>query len=290
MNETTKPGRSPRPSRFRLKSIFNALGLIVLAVIAIGWAIPMIWAMAVSAHPPDEPLSATNLWFGSRPTLENYAAAFQIAPFAQYYLNTIIIVGGILVVQLITISLAGYAFARFEFRGQNVLFFLILLQLMVPASALIVPNYSTIRQLRLFDTLVAVMLPFFGSAFGTFLMRQTFKIIPRDLDDAAKMDGANWLQTLWHVYLPPARPAMTAFALSSISFHWNDFLWPLVVTNSTHSRPLTVGLAVFTQLGEIGAQWPLVTAGTVIVVGPLLLLFLIFQRQFIESFLHSGLK
>ncbi|CAG0948058.1 partial Lactose transport system permease protein LacG, partial [Anaerolineae bacterium] len=234
--------------------------------------------------------SAANLWFGTHPTLDNYAQAFKIAPFAQYYINTIIIVFGILIVQLITISLAGYAFARFQFRGQNILFFLILLQLMVPSSALIVPNYSTIRQLRLFDTLIAVMLPFFGSAFGTFLMRQTFKTIPRDLDDASKMDGANWLQTLWHVYIPPARPAMIAFALSSISFHWNDFLWPLVVTNSISSRPLTVGLAVFTQLGEIGAQWPLVTAGTVIVVGPLLLLFLIFQRQFIESFLHSGLK
>ena len=276
--------------RGAVRSILNALWLIVLAVIAIGWAVPMIWAMAVSVHPPEEALSASNLWFGSHPTLENYVQAFKIAPFAQYYLNTILIVVGILVVQLVTITLAGYAFARFQFRGQNILLFLILLQLMVPSSALIVPNYSTIRQLHLFDTLLAVMLPFFGSAFGTFLMRQTFKTIPRDLDDAARMDGANWLQTLWNVYIPPARPALIAFALSSISFHWNDFLWPLVVTNSPASRPLTVGLAVFTQLGEIGAQWPLVTAGTVIVVGPLLLLFLIFQRQFIESFLHSGLK
>jgi sn-glycerol 3-phosphate transport system permease protein len=281
------PRRGPRARR---KSIVDAIGLVLLGLVAIGWAVPMLWTFAVSVHPPDEALSAANLWFGSHPTPANYGQAFQIAPFAQYYINTIVIVFGILVVQLITISLAGYAFARFRFAGQNVLFFLILLQLMVPSSALIVPNYSTIRQLHLFDTLVAVMLPFFASAFGTFLMRQTFKTIPRDLDDAAAMDGANWLQTLWHVYIPPARPALIAFALSSISFHWNDFLWPLVVTNSASSRPLTVGLAVFTQLGEIGAQWPLVTAGTVIVVGPLLLLFLIFQRQFIESFLHSGLK
>jgi sn-glycerol 3-phosphate transport system permease protein len=134
------------------------------------------------------------------------------------------------------------------------------------------------------------MLPSFGSAFGTFLMRQTFKQVPRELDDAARIDGANWFQTLLNVYLPAGQPALIAFALSSISFHWNEFLWPLVVTDSTASRPLTVGLAVLTQLGEIGAQWPLVTAGTVIVVGPLLILFLIFQRQFIESFLHSGLK
>ncbi len=278
---------SLRLHRFRL---LDASGVLVLAIVAIGWAVPLIWAMAVSVHSPDEPITASNLWWGSKPTLSNYAQAFQIAPFAQYYVNTILIVAGILVVQLVTISLAGYAFARYPFRGQNLLFFLILLQLMVPSSALIVPNYSTIRQLHLFDTLVAVMLPYFGSAFGVFLMRQTFKTVPRDLDDAARVDGANWLQTLWHVYIPPARPAMVAFALSSISFHWNDFLWPLVVTNSTNSRPLTVGLAVFTQLGEIGAQWPLVTAGTLIVVGPLLILFLVFQRQFIESFLHSGLK
>lgn len=277
-------------NRRTVSRLWNTLGLALLGVVAIGWAIPIIWTFAVSFHPPEESLSTSNLWFGTHPTLGNYATAFNIAPFAQYYINTIIIVFGILIFQLITISLAGYAFARFQFRGQNILFFLILLQLMVPSSALIVPNYSTIRQLHLFDTLVAVMLPFFGSAFGAFLMRQTFKTIPRDLDDASKMDGANWLQTLWHVYIPPARPAMIAFALSSISFHWNDFLWPLVVTNSESSRPLTVGLAVFTQLGEQGAQWSLVTAGTIIVVGPLLLLFLIFQRQFIESFLHSGLK
>ena len=277
-------------NRRRPIHLFNTLGLAVLGLVAIGWTVPILWTFAVSFHSPNEPLSATNLWWSSHPTTANYALAMQIAPFGQYYINTILIVFGILAFQLVTISLAGFAFARFKFRGQNVLLFLLMLQMMVPSSALIVPNYTTIRQLGLFDTLLAVMLPFFGSAFGTFLMRQTFKTVPQELDDATRIDGANWLQTLWYVYIPPARPALVAFALSSISFHWNDFLWPLIVTNSTASRPLTVGLAILTSLGEIGAQWPLVTAGTVIVVGPLLILFLIFQRQFINSFLHSGLK
>lgn len=281
---------SVHPSLFTRSNLLEGFGVLVLGIIALGWAIPILWTFAVSFHPPDEALSARNVWFGSALTLENYYQAFKIAPFVTYYINTVIIVVGIIIVQLVTISLAGYAFARFRFRGQNILFFLILLQLMVPSSALVVPNYATIRTLRLFDTLLAVMLPFFGSAFGTFLMRQTFQAVPRDLDDAARIDGANWLQTLWNVYIPPARPALIAFALSSISFHWNDFLWPLIITNSERSRPLTVGLAVFTQLGEIGAQWPLVTAGTVVVVLPLLIFFLVFQRQFIESFLHSGLK
>jgi sn-glycerol 3-phosphate transport system permease protein len=277
-------------SIFSPRSIPRNLGLLALGLVALAWTMPILWAFAVSVHSPDEPLSKANLWWGTQPTLTNYLQAFNIAPFGQYYLNTILIVVGILFVQVITICLAGYAFARFEFRGQNVLFFLIMLQLLLPASALVVPNYSTIRSLKLFDTLLAVMVPSFGSAFGTFLMRQTFKQVPRELDDAAKIDGANWLQTLMNVYVPAGRPALIAFALSSISFHWNDFLWPLIVTDSTASRPLTVGLATLTQLGEIGAQWPLVTAGTVIVVGPLLILFLIFQRQFIDSFLHSGLK
>jgi len=271
-------------------SLLRTLGLFILGVIALAWTVPILWTLAVSFHSPDQPLSATNLWWSSQPTLLNYAQAFQIAPFGRYYINTILIVFGILAFQLVTICLAGYAFARFKFRGQNILFFLIILQLMVPSSALIVPNYTTIRSMGLFDTLLAVMLPSFASAFGIFLMRQTFKTVPQDLDDAAHMDGANWLQTLWNVYIPPARPALIAFALSSISFHWNDFLWPLIVTNSASSRPLTVGLAILTQLGEIGAQWPLVTAGTIIVVGPLLILFLIFQRQFIDSFMHSGMK
>ncbi len=274
----------------RLNSTLRTIGLLVLGVVALAWTMPILWAIAVSFHSPDEPLSANNLWWSSAPTLSNYSQAFQVAPFGRYYLNTILIVLGILAFQLVTICLAGYAFARFRFRGQNVLFFLIMLQLLLPSSALVVANYSTIRSLGLFDTLLAVMLPFFGSAFGTFLMRQTFKTVPQELDDAAHVDGANWLQTLWHVYIPPARPALIAFTLSSISFHWNDFLWPLIVTNSTTSRPLTVGLSILTQLGEIGAQWPLVMAGTIVVVGPLLALFLIFQRQFIDSFLHSGLK
>jgi sn-glycerol 3-phosphate transport system permease protein len=277
-------------SRRRLNSTLRTVGLLVLGVVALGWTMPILWAIAVSFHSPDEALSASNLWWSSAPTLSNYSNAFQIAPFGRYYLNTILIVVGILIFQLVTVCLAGYAFARFRFPGQNVLFFLIMLQLLLPSSALVVPNYATIRSLGLFDTLFAVMLPFFGSAFGTFLMRQTFKTVPQELDDAARVDGANWLQTLWHVYIPPATPALVAFALSSISFHWNDFLWPLIVTNSTASRPLTVGLSTLTQLGEIGAQWPLVMAGTIIVVGPLLALFLIFQRQFIDSFLHSGLK
>jgi sn-glycerol 3-phosphate transport system permease protein len=120
-------------------------------------------------------------------------------------------------------------------------------------------------------------------------MRQAFLEVPRDLVDSGRVDGCRWYQLLWHIYLPPSRPVLIAFALSTTSFHWNELLWPLVVT-SDKARPLTMGLLRFTQLTDIGAQWSLVMAATMIIVAPLMIVFLIFQRQFISSFLHSGLK
>jgi sn-glycerol 3-phosphate transport system permease protein len=196
----------------------------------------------------------------------------------------------ILGVQLITITLAGFAFARYRFPGQRIVFFFILLQLMIPTTALLAPNFSTIRVLGIYDTILAIAIPYFGSAFGTFLMRQAFLGVPQDLVDAGIVDGCTWWQLLRHVYLPPSVPTLIAFGLSSVAWHWNEFLWPLVVTVSDSSRPLTVGLVRFTQLGEIGARWSLLTAATLLVAAPLLVTFLIFQRRFVQSFLHSGLK
>lgn len=140
-----------------------------------------------------------------------------------------------------------------------------------------------------YDTPLAIALPYFGSAFGTFLMRQAFLGVPRELVDAGTMDGCRWYHLLWHVYLPPSWPSLVAFGLVSVSFHWNELLWPLVIT-SQNARPLTMGLLRFTQLTDIGAQWSLVMAATMIIVAPLLLAFLFFQRQFIRSFLCSGMK
>ena len=254
------------------------------------WAVPVLWAFAASLRPADEPIKRGDVWFGSTLTVENYSRAWSLAPFGQYYINTFAMVGMILGVQLITITLAAFAFAHYRFRGQKVLLYLILLQLMIPTTALLVPNFATIRSLGLYDTIFAIAIPYFGSAFGTFLMRQAFLEVPRDLVDAGIMDGCSWWQLLLYVYLPPSMPTLTAFALSSVSWHWNEFLWPLIVTKSDAARPLTAGLVRFTQLGEIGAQWSLLSAATLLVAGPLFVLFLIFQRRFIESFVHSGLK
>ncbi len=257
---------------------------------ALLWASIVVWAIVVSFRPEAEPLGRGDVWFGSTLTLENYRKAWSLAPFGRYYINTIAIVTIILVAQVVTITLAAFAFAHYRFPAQRVLFFFILLQLMIPTPALLAPNFATIRRLGLFDTWFAVAMPYLGSAFGMFLMRQAFLEVPRDLVDAGIIDGCSWWQLLRHVYLPPSIPALVAFAISSVSWHWNEFLWPLVVTLTERSRPLTVGLVRFTQLGEIGARWQLLMAATLLVAGPLFLAFLLFQRWFIQSFVHSGIK
>jgi sn-glycerol 3-phosphate transport system permease protein len=186
-------------------------------------------------------------------------------------------------------TLAAYAFARFQFKGSGIAFALVLLQLMIMPDVLIVENYRAISALGLLDTIPAIGLPYLASAFAIFLLRQTFKSIPQELVDAARVEGAGPLQILWRVYVPLARPTYIAFGLVSISYHWNNFLWPLIVTNSVSSRPLTVGLAVF-GAPETGVDWSIITAATVMTMAPLLIAFLLFQRQFVQSFMRAGIR
>lgn len=278
---------APRSFGARLGSALLTIFTFVLAIL---WAVPMAWAVVASLRPPTDPLGRGDVWFAFPLTLENYTRALTLAPFGQYYVNTVVVISMILVVQMVTVTLAAFAFAHYEFPGKRALFYLVLLQLMIPTTALLAPNFSTIRFLGLFDTRLAIAIPYFGSAFGTFLLRQLFLEIPRDLVDAGVMDGCRWWQLLRHIYLPPAVPTLIAFGLSSTAWHWNEFLWPLVITNSDKARPLTAGLVRFTQLGEIGAQWALLSAATLIVILPLFVVFLFFQKRFIQSFVYSGIK
>jgi len=273
-----------------LKKFGSWITNLLATLLALLWSVPVIWAIIASFRPANDPMSRGDVWFSNTLTFENYTRAWSLAPFGQYYINTIVVVLLILAVQLITIVLAGFAFANYEFFGKGWIFFFVLLQMMIPTSALLAPNFSTIRILGLFDTRLAIAIPYFGSAFGTFLMRQAFMSVPRDLVDAGVIDGCSWWQLILNVYLPPSIPSLIAFGLSSATWHWNEFLWPLIITISDKSRPLTAGLVRFTQLGEIGAQWSLLTAATLMVAAPLFIIFLIFQRRFIQSFVHSGLK
>lgn len=255
-------------------------------ILGLLWLLPLVYAVWTAFHPA---AYATRFVLDAPLTLENFANAWKAAPFARYFLNTFLLVTMILAAQLVLATLAAYAFARFEFRGSQVMFALVLMQLMVMPDMLLVENYGTMNMLGLNDTILAIGLPYFASAFGIFLLRQTFKTVPRELDEAATVEGANALQVLWKVYVPLAKPVYLAFGLVSVSTHWNNFLWPLIVTNSVESRPLTVGLQVFSSTDQ-GVDWSIITAATLMTSAPLLVSFLLFQRQFVQSFMRAGIR
>jgi sn-glycerol 3-phosphate transport system permease protein len=268
---------------------FIVTGLMLVTVFL--WSTPFLWTLVASFRPDNSGgIHMASLLPDYTPTLANFIEALESGDFAVYYLNTAIVAFGILAVQIVTISLAGYAFARLEFPGREVIFYVFLLQLMLVPPILIVPNLRMIVDLGLYNTLLGVMLPYFASAFGTFLMRQTFRQIPRDFEEAATIDGARWWQVLWHVLLPMAKPGLVAFSLVSLMAHWNEFLWPLMVLNEPSKQTLTIGLASFALGTEGGKEWGLLAAGTLLVMFPLLALFAVFQRQFVNSFMFSGLK
>ena len=245
--------------------------------------------LLLAAFTPSREFGQGRYW-SFPPTVENFTLAWQSAPFVLYYRNTVLYTLGLLAVQLVTVTLAGYTLARLPFRGRQPVFYLVLLQLFLPPVVLILPNFLTLRALGLADTLVGLALPYVASAYGVFLLRQGFRSIPKEYDEAAMLDGAGRLRLLWHVLVPMVRPHLAAFSVVSLIYHWNEFLWPLVATSSTSVRVLAVGLQSFTRASESGAEWGLVSAGTLIVIAPLMVVFLLFQRLFIESFTQSGLK
>jgi sn-glycerol 3-phosphate transport system permease protein len=250
------------------------------------WILPLVYAFWTAFHPPE---FSTRFALAAPLTLDNMRRAWDAAPFARYFANSFMLVTMILAVQMVLCTLAAYAFARFEFPGKDIAFALVLVQLMIMPDVLIVENYRTLGRMGILDSIPAIGLPYMASAFGIFLLRQTFKTIPRELDEAARVEGCTPLQVLWKVYVPLARPTYLAYALVSVSYHWNNFLWPLIITNSVESRPVTVGLQVFSATDQ-GLDWSVITAATLLTTAPLLVAFLLFQKQFVQSFMRAGIR
>jgi len=267
----------------RTDTWLNTAGAWTLAML---WLLPLLYAVWSAFH-ATEFSARFNLL--APLTLDNFRAAWAAAPFPRYFLNTFALVSSILVGQMVLCTLAAYAFARFSFPGRDIAFGLVLVQLMVMPDVVLVENYRTLHQLGLTDTLSAMALPYMASAFGIFLLRQTFKTVPKELEEAARVEGCGAMGVLWRVYIPLATPVYLAYALVSVSYHWNNFLWPLVMSNSVETRPLTVGLSVFAGTDQ-GIDWAIINAATLISSAPLLVAFLLFQRHFVQSFLRAGIR
>jgi multiple sugar transport system permease protein len=262
------------------------LGLTVVLVAA-----PFLWMLSTSLKPN---LAAVYQfppqWIPSPPRFENYADAWRAAPFARYLANSLFVATTVMVFQLVNGSLAAYVFARLNIPFRDTIFLLFLAVLMIPSQVTVVPIYIIMTRLGWLDTYYALIVPFAATAFGTFLIRQSFLQVPSDLVDAAIIDGAGHFGILRNVMLPLSRPALITFALLSFNWRWNDYFWPLIMTNSTMMRTLPVGIVAMRAGAEGGTNWHILMAGTVIVLLPILALFIIAQRYFVQGIAHSGLK
>lgn len=262
-------------------------GLLTLALIAV--ITPFVWMMLGSVKTNAELRSVPPTWLPQNPTLDNFTELFASLNFGKYFLNSTIVAGVVTAGNLIFCSMVGYALAMLEFRGKKVLFAMILGTLMIPGLVTFVPLFVLVVNAGLAESLLGLILPFLVSPFGVFLMRQFILTLPRDLVDAARVDGAGELRIFAQVILPLISPALATLGILTFLGSWNNFLWPLVVAQREDMYTLPVALALYST-GQNSTQYGLLLAGATIVVLPVLIVFMIFQRRFIEGIATTGIK
>jgi sn-glycerol 3-phosphate transport system permease protein len=262
------------------------LAVLVLAAFV---AMPMYWILVTAFKASDEIFTPTPRWLPAGLEWQNFVLAWQGAAFGRYFVNSIFVTATILLLQLTTSSLAAFALSRRRFVGRGVVFFLVIGALIIPIQVTFLANFVTLQRFGWLDSYWALIAPFAASAFGTFLLRQAFLAVPEALEDAARLDRCTGLAFLWHFLLPLSRPTVLAFALVALVAHWNDYFWPLIVTNRDAIRTLPIGLAMFVS-EEVTTDWNLLMAATLFVAAPMLVIFFLFQRYFIRSHMHAGLK
>ncbi len=274
----------------------RALGYVAMTGTVLLVGLPIWWMISGSLKSTEEIYTFPPEWIPRNPRWGNFREAWNSAPFGRFYVNSIITTVGGSALEVINATMSAYALAFLRFPFKNVIFVLLLAALMIPAQVTILPNYvffgATVYDVlgeSWVNTYQAIILPGASVAFGTFLMRQSFLGLPREVIDAAKVDGAGHLRTLWDIVLPMARPVIATFALISVVSKWNDYLWPLVITQTESMRTLTVGISSFFD-AEGNTDWGVVMAATIFVVLPLLIVFIFVQRFIIEGLTAGATK
>lgn len=288
---TSKPvvGEQQARMRFYRRVPAYVLAYIILILGVVVSLFPYFLALLTALKPPDQ-IFSSSAWALPHPvTFQNFVDVVVKYNFLAFVLHTLIYAAILTIGQLIFSTLAAYAFARMEFPGRDQIFALYLATLMVPTIVTLIPLFIILRTFNLVNTWLGLVIPFvLGTPFGIFLMRQFFLTIPRDLESAARIDGAGTMQIIREVILPLSRPILATLAIITFVQAWNTFLWPLIVTDSDNLRVLTVGIAAFQS--NYGTQWNLMMAATFIALGPLLLLFFLFQQHIVRSIHMSGFK
>lgn len=265
----------------------RAILYVALSLFAFLMLVPFYWMVATALKDQTNVLIFPPQWVPVPPQFQNFITAWTVRPFDRWFLNSIFVASAVTILQLVTCSLAAYAFARLRFRGRDTLFLLYLGTLMIPGQVTLIPTFILMRYVGWLNTYEALILPPAFSAFGTFLLRQFFLTIPYELEEAARIDGCNRFQTYSRIILPLAGPALAALTIFTFMAQWNSFLWPLVVTDSIDMKTITVGLRAFQ--GQYMTEYNLMMAAATVSLIPVVVVFLAAQRYFVEGITLTGI-
>jgi multiple sugar transport system permease protein len=274
----------------RRRTISRIILYTVMSLIALVIVVPLLWMFSTSFKPKPQLFSKEIYWIPKTITLENYQKIMDnpSTPIEKWFANTVFVAVIHTGVVLAISTAAAYAYARLEFPGRKLIFGLLLVTLFLPGVMFLVPNFTTITRMKLLDTFAGVLLPGFAAVFPVFFMRQFFESIPRELEEAAQIDGASTLQTFFKIVLPLSKPAIATLAIIEFLGSWNDFLWPILVLKNSEMLTLQPGLR--TLQGAYTSEYGLMMAGAVIVAVPVLLLYVFLQRYIVQSVATTGLK
>ncbi|MEE0247731.1 carbohydrate ABC transporter permease [Peptacetobacter hiranonis] len=267
----------------------KAIEIVALLILSAIFIFPFVWMLSTSVKNPQEMMQLPPTIIPKETVLENYSAAWNSGPFFRYLLNSIFVTGSILIIQFVVMVPAAYAFSKIKFKGEKILFGILLVGLMIPPQVTFLPVYMMMSKLGLINTYVPLIIPFMTTSFGIFLLRQNFMQISDEIIEAAKLDGASDLKIMFRIMVPMAKPAVITFILFNFIYHWNNYFWPLVMTNTDAIRTLPIGVALLKSSEGITA-WNVIMAGNIILILPIILVYIFANKKVKEAFMYSGIK
>ena len=274
-----------------LRVLRHGLFYLLLAAIGVTMVLPLVWMVSTSLKEPQAVFTLTPQWIPRPLDWSNYAEIWRVVPFLQFFLNSVFVAVCVTAGHVFSSACAAYAFARLRFPGREPLFFAYISTMMIPGSVTIIPVFIIMKLFGWIDTYWALIVPGIFSAFGTFLLRQFFLTIPQDLEDAAKIDGASTFRIFWRIILPVSKPALAALTIATFMGNWQSFMWPLLVVDSVEKKTLPIGLAYFQELYQYSSpNWPLLMAGSLVAMLPIVLLFVFNQRFFLQGIRLTGVQ
>ncbi|MCU1569375.1 MAG: transporter permease [Naasia sp.] len=286
--QTEARSRSRHRPGAEMPKLVKVLLILAGVVISAAMLLPVIWMFFTALKPESDIVTYPPTLWPRQLTLEHFGEIWTAIPFARLYLNTLIFAGSVTVISLLFDSMAAYALARLPFRGSGVVLVVILLLLMLPFQVTLIPLYDMLSGMGLTNTLPGLIIPRITNAFGIFFLRQFFLSLPKDLEEAARVDGASEWRIYWQVIMPLARPALLTLGLFHFQYNWNDLLWPLIMSNDTSTATLPTGLALF--MGQHVTEYGMLMAGAVLSTLPVIVFFLLIQRSFVTGIATTGMK